>query len=49
MPSKTNFVSALLVNVDNYTLKRLLDNKEAMSAIMHIEGFRAYFVHLIMG
>lgn len=33
--------SALLVNVDNYTLKRLLDNEEAMRAIMHIEGFRA--------
>ena len=28
---------ALLVNVDNDTLKRLLDNKEAMDALMHIE------------
>jgi len=33
--------SALLVNVDNDTLKRLLDNPEAMNAIMRIEGFRS--------
>ncbi|MBO5703663.1 MAG: DEAD/DEAH box helicase family protein [Bacteroidaceae bacterium] len=32
--------SALLVNVDNDTLKRLLDNPEAMKALMNIEGFR---------
>ena len=32
--------SALLVNVDNNTLKRLMDNKEAMDALMSIEGFR---------
>jgi len=32
--------SALLVNVDNNTLKRLIDNKEAMNALMSIEGFR---------
>ncbi len=32
--------SALLVNVDNGTLKRLMDNEEAMSALMSIEGFR---------
>ena len=32
--------SALLVNVDNDTLKRLLNNKEAMDALMRIEGFR---------
>lgn len=32
--------SALLVNVDNVTLKRLLDNTEALDAIMSIEGFR---------
>jgi hypothetical protein len=32
--------SALLVNVDNDTLKRLLDNPEAMQALMNIEGFR---------
>jgi hypothetical protein len=31
--------SALLVNVDNDTLKRLMDNKEAMDALMSIEGF----------
>ncbi len=33
--------SALLVNVDNNTLSRLLDNEEAMSALMSIEGFRS--------
>ena len=32
--------SALLVNVDNNTLKRLMDNKAAMEALMSIEGFR---------
>ena len=32
--------SALLVNVDNDTLKRLMDNKKAMDALMSIEGFR---------
>lgn len=32
--------SALLVNVDNNTLKRLIDNKAAMDALMSIEGFR---------
>jgi hypothetical protein len=33
--------SALLVNVDNDTLRRLLANPEAMDALMRIEGFRA--------
>ena len=33
--------SAILVNVDNETLKRLLANKEAMDAIKNIEGFRS--------
>ena len=33
--------SALLVNVDNATLKRLMDNDEAMRALMNIEGFRS--------
>ena len=33
--------SALLVNVDNETLSRLLSNKAAMDALMGIEGFRA--------
>lgn len=33
--------SALLVNVDNITLKRLMDNKHAMDALMKIEGFRS--------
>lgn len=32
--------SALLVNVDNDTLKRLFDSPEAMRALMNIEGFR---------
>ena len=32
--------SAVLVNVDNATLKRLMDNPEAMAALMNIEGFR---------
>lgn len=33
--------SAILVNVDNDTLKRIIANKEAIEAIMNIEGFRA--------
>ena len=33
--------SALLVNVDNKTLDRLLHNEKAMQALMNIEGFRA--------
>jgi hypothetical protein len=32
--------SALLVNVDNNTLARLMANKDAMNALMSIEGFR---------
>jgi hypothetical protein len=32
--------SALLVNVDNETLSRLMANEEAMNALMNIEGFR---------
>jgi hypothetical protein len=32
--------SALLVNVDNSTLARLMNSKEAMNALMSIEGFR---------
>lgn len=32
--------SALLVNVDNYTLSRLMSNQDAMNALMSIEGFR---------
>lgn len=32
--------SALLVNVDNDTLKRILNNPKAMDALMSIEGFR---------
>ncbi|MGV6988405.1 GIY-YIG nuclease family protein [Testudinibacter sp. P80/BLE/0925] len=33
--------SALLVNVDNDTLKKLWANEEAMAALMSIEGFRS--------
>lgn len=33
--------SALLVNVDNDTLRKILDNPAAMQAVMNIEGFRA--------
>jgi len=33
--------SALLVNVDNDTLQRVLDNPEAMAAVERIEGWRA--------
>jgi hypothetical protein len=33
--------SALLVNVDNDTLRRVLSNKEAMAAVARIEGWRA--------
>jgi hypothetical protein len=32
--------SALLVNVDNNTLQRLMNNADAMKALMNIEGFR---------
>ncbi|MBW7959911.1 DEAD/DEAH box helicase family protein [Patescibacteria group bacterium] len=32
--------SALLVNVDNNTLRKLMNNEEAMNALMSIEGFR---------
>jgi len=33
--------SALLVNVDNDTLKRIMDNAEAMAAVERIEGWRS--------
>lgn len=33
--------SALLVNVDNDTLQRLMDNDAALEALMRIEGFRS--------
>ena len=32
--------SALLVNIDNNTLQRLMNNEKAMQALMSIEGFR---------
>lgn len=33
--------SAILVNVDNETLRRIMDNQAAIDAVMNIEGFRA--------
>jgi hypothetical protein len=33
--------SALLVNVDNETLRRLMNNEKAMQALMNIEAFRS--------
>jgi len=33
--------SAMLVNVDNLTLKKIMNNQAAMDAVMNIEGFRA--------
>ncbi|MFA6736170.1 MAG: DEAD/DEAH box helicase family protein [Saccharofermentanales bacterium] len=39
--------SALLVNVDNDTLKRIIASEEAMAAIMKIEGFRALGSNII--
>ncbi len=33
--------SAMLVNVDNETLRRVLDNSEAMAAVERIEGWRS--------
>ena len=33
--------SAMLVNVDNATLRRILDNPEAMAAVERIEGWRS--------
>lgn len=33
--------SALLVNVDNATLNKIIGNEKAMEAVMNIEGFRA--------
>jgi hypothetical protein len=33
--------SAILVNVDNDTLKKIMGNDKAMAAVMNIEGFRA--------
>ena len=39
--------SALLVNVDNDTLRRILDNPDAMAAVERIEGWRALGDHII--
>jgi len=39
--------SALLVNVDNDTLRRILDNPEAMAAVEQIEGWRSLGDHII--
>jgi hypothetical protein len=39
--------SALLVNVDNDTLRRILNNPEAMAAVERIEGWRSLGDHII--
>jgi hypothetical protein len=39
--------SASLVNVDNDTLRRILDNPEAMAAVEQIEGWRSLGDHII--
>jgi len=39
--------SALLVNVDNDTLRRVLESPEAMAAVERIEGWRALGDHII--
>jgi hypothetical protein len=39
--------SALLVNVDNNTLQRILDSPEAIAAVERIEGWRALGDHVI--
>jgi L-rhamnose mutarotase len=39
--------SALLVNVDNATLRRILDNPDAMAAVERIEGWRSLGDHII--
>jgi hypothetical protein len=39
--------SALLVNVDNDTLRRILDSPEALAAVERIEGWRALGDHVI--
>jgi hypothetical protein len=39
--------SALLVNVDNDTLRRILENEEAMKAVERIEGWRALGDHIL--
>jgi hypothetical protein len=39
--------SALLVNVDNDTLRRVLDSEEAMAAVERIEGWRNLGDHII--
>jgi len=41
LAEKHNTESALLVNVDNDTLRRIMDNPEAMAAVGRIEGWRA--------
>jgi hypothetical protein len=39
--------SALLVNVDNATLKKILGDKKALEAVMNIEGFRSLADNII--
>ena len=35
------FESAKLVNVDDITIKKLMDNQKAIDALMNVEGFRS--------
>src|SRR5688572_17625782 len=39
--------SALLVNVDNDTLRRIMDNPDALAAVERIEGWRSLGDHII--
>ncbi|MGK9219473.1 MULTISPECIES: GIY-YIG nuclease family protein [unclassified Microbacterium] len=39
--------SAILVNVDNATLKKIMADERAMAAVMNIEGFRALGANII--
>ena len=41
--------SALLVNVDNATLQRIMDNPSAMAAVERIEGWRAEGLDIARG
>ena len=40
-PGPQNWESAILVNVDNETLRKIMNSPDALNAVMNIEGFRA--------
>jgi hypothetical protein len=46
-PLARKWETALLANVDNDTLRRILDNPEAMAAVERIEGWRSLGDHII--